>query len=179
MRRLILGVVLMTAACDGPTNSPTGITSVDAPRLNASNENGVVQSASGGAQRFSAGQFFILSFQANKHADGSVSGRYHVDAKAADAKFDVVVTCLSVVDNRAWIGGIIQNSSNPIVRDGSVSYFYVVDNGAGANGGVNPPDVVSALRLNDAVGEDLRFCAERPLALPSRAIDDGNIRVDG
>jgi hypothetical protein len=77
------------------------------------------------------------------------------------------------------VGGIIQNSSNPIVRDGTSSYFYVVDNGAGANGGVNPPDVVSALRLNDVVGAEQEFCTGMPLTLPSRAIDDGNIRVDG
>ena len=179
MRRLTVVAAFLLAACDGSAVLPTGPSAPESARFAASNGNGIVQSATGGAQRFTAGKFFILSFQANKHADGTVSGRYHVDAKAANVKFDVVVTCLSVVDNRAWVGGIIENSDSPIVVNGSSSYFYVIDNGAGANGGVNPPDIVSGLLLNDEPGAELQFCNDQELVLPSRPIDDGNIRVRG
>jgi hypothetical protein len=162
----------LSSACDGPVTHPLATSAGS-----SMNEAGVVQSAGGGAHRWTGGQPFILSFEANKRADGTVTGRYHVDFKVLSARFDVVVTCLSVVGNRAWVGGIIEKTDSPLVQVGTSSYFWVIDRGEGANGGIAPPDIISALILNDVPNAELQFCADRPVALPSRPIDDGNIRV--
>jgi hypothetical protein len=144
----------------------------------ADSPGGVVQSASGAAHRWTAGEPFILSFVANKHADGSVSGTFHADAKSLNARFNVNVTCLSVDGDRAWIGGIISDSDTPLVQAGLASYFYVIDTGEGAIGAIQQ-DIVSALRLNDVPGSELAFCAGRPTTLPFRRIEDGNVQVRG
>jgi hypothetical protein len=180
MRRLLLiATAASLAACDRPVNLPTELSSPDNASFDAVNETGVVQSASGGAIRFSGGEPFILTFEASRRSDGTLQGRYHVNVMRLDAKFDVVVTCMSIDDNRAWIGGVIEKSNNPLVVNGSASYFYAIDNAAGANGGVNPPDIISGLILNDTPGNELTFCNDQQLTIPSRAIDDGNIRIRG
>jgi hypothetical protein len=173
MRRWILLVpfVLVAAACDQPVEpvQPLGLA-----RTASLEDHGVVQSASGGAHRLTGGEPFILSFQANKRADGSVTGTYHVDVMALGATVDVNVTCMSVVGNIAWVAGIIEKSDSPLVRVGTVSYFYAIDNGEGT---ADAADQISALRLNDLAGEDQVFCNLRPLLLSRRAIDFGNIQV--
>jgi hypothetical protein len=176
MRRISLISILCAlavTACEGVPTSPGPRSDLAMPSLDAGGQ-GVVQSATGGAHRLSGGEMFILAFTANTHADGSTTGRYHVDLQSIGATFDVDVTCLSVVGNRAWIAGIIERSDHPLVREGTVSYFYAIDNGEGTG---DPTDIISAIRINDLGGQDLVFCAERPLGLSSRPIDFGNIQV--
>jgi hypothetical protein len=80
---------------------------------------------------------------------------------------------MSVVGNTAWIAGIIRNARGGLPRDGTVSYFYVVDNGEGSG----DPDEASAIRLNDREGQDAEFCELRPLALARTVIAHGNVQV--
>src|SRR5688572_22650444 len=144
MRRSILfalPLLVSAAGCDRPANPAEPLALGGAANLEG--EQGVIQSASGGAHRLSGDEMFILSFNANKRADGSVTGSYHVDVMSIGATFDVDVTCLSVEGNKAWIGGIIENSDSPLVRDGTVSYFYVIDNGEGVDA---PTDIISGVR---------------------------------
>ncbi|HEX6315307.1 MAG TPA: hypothetical protein VFZ73_10635 [Gemmatimonadaceae bacterium] len=174
MRHLSVIAVCLLAACEGPVSPPPST-----PLLNgAPPEHAVAQSVKGGAHRWSGGAPFILSVQANKRTDGSVSGSYHVDVKALNASFDVTVTCLSVVGNHAWIGGIVRDSNTPLVAAGTSSYFYVIDTGEGSIGAIQL-DIISGLRLNDTPGNELTFCADQSLTLPSRRIDDGNVQVRG
>jgi hypothetical protein len=170
MRRFLLIAPLLVAACDRPASPTQPI----ALRSSANLEAGVVQSATGAAHRLSGDEMFILSFEANKLANGTVHGRYHVDLMASGVSFDVRVTCLSVVDNIAWVGGIIEKVNGPLVREGTVSYFYAIDKGEGEGA---PADIVSGIRINDLAGRDEVFCTERPLLLSSRPIEFGNIQV--
>ena len=152
-----------------PTGPPAG--------ASANSLAGVVESAVGSAHRIRPlpdGELWVLTFNAEKRSDGAVTGYAHVDRKDLNAAWDVDVTCLSVVGNTAWIGGIIRNSRGALPRDGTVSYFYVIDNGEGAGAA---PDRASAIRLNDAAGEDIRFCTDRPLLLPASDIAHGNVQV--
>jgi len=138
---------------------------------------GVVASASGSAHRIRPlpdGELWVLSFNAQKSADGTVTGYAHIDRKDLGIAWDVEVTCLSVVGNTAWIGGIIRNARGGVARDGTVSYFYVIDQGEGES---DPVDRASAVRLNDLAGEDITFCTTRPLALPASDIAHGNVQV--
>jgi hypothetical protein len=137
---------------------------------------GIVQSASGSPIRWTAGEPFILTFVANKLADGTVSGRFHADAKYLNARFDARVTCLTVEGDHAWIGGIIESSATPLVQPGLASYFYVIDTGEGAIKAIQL-DIVSALRINDTPGSEQTFCAEHATTLPSRRTEDGNVQV--
>jgi hypothetical protein len=175
-RVLWSGVVLLFAiACSesavAPSRHPVTL-GAPTPSLG-----GVVASASGAAHRIRPlpdGELWVLSFSAQKSDDGTVTGYAHVDRKDLDVSWDVEVTCLSVVGNTAWIGGIMRNSRGALPRDGAVSYFYVIDKGEGEN---EPVDRASAIRLNDAAGEDQAFCNLRPLLLPASDIAHGNVQV--
>jgi hypothetical protein len=169
-------VLVVAVSCGGDAVSPDA--SAVAARIGAAASTGaVVESATGSAHRIRPlpdGDLWVLSFTAQKREDGTVTGHAHVDRKDLDAAWDVEVTCLSVVGNTAWIGGIIRNARGALPVNGTVSYFYVIDNGEGGN---SPPDRASAVRINDAAGEDIEFCTLRPLLLANTEIAHGNVQV--
>ena len=175
MRKLSLIAVALFAACADQSAVAPEMVAGSANRDAAASDR-VIQSASGNAMRWSGGEPFILSFVANKHADGTVTGRYHADVKRLDARFDVRITCLTIEGNQAWVGGIIESSDSPLIGVGLASYFYVIDVGEGAVRAIQQ-DIVSALALNDTPGTEAAFCASRDLTLPSRRIEDGNAQV--
>ena len=166
--------VLSLAACSG---KPPAAPSFAGPTESSTALSGVVESASGSAHRIRPlpdGELWVLTFNAEKRADGTVVGQAHIDRKDLDAAWDVEVTCMSVVGNRAWIAGIVRNARGAIPRDGTVSYFYVTDNGEGSDG---PLDRASGIRINDLPGQDQVFCTGRPLTLPDSEIAHGNVQV--
>jgi hypothetical protein len=166
-------LAVLTLACDTPIAAPD--TAVE-PFAASATHAGVIASATGAAHRIRGGEVWVLSFNAIKRADGHVTGQYRVDRKDIPVSFNVDVTCMSVSGNTAWIAGIIRNQSGDIAVNGTVSYFYVIDNGEGPNGG---GDIVSALRLNDVAGEDVLFCEDQPLLLPSAPVELGTVTVRG
>ncbi|HXV86560.1 MAG TPA: hypothetical protein VD793_07665 [Gemmatimonadales bacterium] len=111
-------------------------------------------------------------FHALQDADGNAKGSYTITLPSG-VFLTVNVTCMSVVGNTGWVAGRIAETNSSAIRVGSVSYFYAIDNGEGD--GV--PDRVSAARINDVDGEDVLFCANRPLLLPSLTVTDGNVQV--
>ena len=175
MRRPTVVFLCFLAAC-GDQSSPVQPSRLTPGARSASTGSRVVQSATSSPIRWTAGEPFILTLAAHKHADGSVTGRFHADAKSLNARFDVTVTCLSVEGNTAWIGGIIESSATPLVQPGLASYFYVIDTGEGAIGAIQQ-DIVSGLRINDVPGSEQAFCDARETTLPSRRIEDGNVQV--
>lgn len=168
-------VVLVAVACSDSAVAPrVKAESLGSP---AASIGGIVASANGSAHRIRPlpdGELWVLTFSATKFADGSVNGVAHIDRHDLGVSWSVDVTCLSVVGNTAWIGGIIRNSKGGLPRDGTVSYFYVIDNGDGAS---DPVDRASAVRLNDQAGEDIAFCTDRPLGLVATDIAHGNVQV--
>ena len=153
---LIIGA-LVAAGCGDGGRMPAA---PSAPALTgpATSLEGVVEAATGSAHKIRPlpdGELFVLTFSAVKRTDGTTTGYAHVDRKDLDIAFDVDVTCLSVVGNTAWIGGIIRNARGGLARDGTISYFYVIDNGEGSDA---PPDRTSTIRFNDRAGEDIAFC---------------------
>lgn len=172
-RSTIAVLAALALACDSPIAEPES--PIETIALNAGGA-GVIASATGAAHRIRGGELWVLSFNAKKRANGHVTGQYRVDRKDVELSFNVDVTCMSVSGNTAWIAGIIRNQRGDIAIDGTVSYFYVIDNGEGPNGG---GDIVSGLRLNDAAGEDIEFCEDQPLLLPSAPVELGNVQVRG
>ena len=138
---------------------------------------GVSASATGSGHYMSGGELRTLGFSAVRHADGSASGEFEVVIHAADAYFHVGVTCLSVRNDTAWIAGVIDRTNHPVIRPGTVSYFWTTDGGEGPDA----VDKVSTARINDGVGEDQRFCTIMPdeafSRLPGNVVLNGNVQV--
>jgi hypothetical protein len=172
-RITIPALVVLVLACDSPVDEADG--PVESFAANVSTA-GVIASATGAAHRIRGDELWVLSFNAVKRADGTATGQYRVDRKDIPVSFNVDVTCMSVTGNTAWIAGIIRNQAGDLAIDGTVSYFYVIDNGEGPNGG---GDIVSGLRLNDVAGEDIVFCEDQPLLLPAVPVELGNVQVRG
>lgn len=180
MRRLsyALAALVGLSACQ---DTPTG--AVDAADTHLARQGGsqtVVASATGSGHRVRNGRPLTFTFNAVRRADGSAEGRYYLDWQDLGPALDhqrlqvtVDVTCMSVSGNRAFIAGIITEVDGPIVQEGTVSYFYVTDNGEGSDA----VDEISALRLNDVAGEDEVFCTQQPVQLPSVPIERGNAQV--
>lgn len=165
-RLLTLAGALGLPACDVPPTSPEG-----GPEFSR----GAGRDAVTGSGHVPSGDGLReFTFHALDNGDGTASGSYKIEFTATGLFVLVDVTCVSVVGNTGWVGGRIVDSNIPVVRPGTVSYFYAIDNGEG-NGA--PPDRVSAARLNDVDGEDIRFCTERPLLLPAFNIQEGNVQV--
>jgi len=117
-----------------------------------------------------------LAFNARRHADGSASGRfeYHQVVEGTAFRFNVDVTCMGVYDgNRAKIGGVIVNSSDPTLPPGTFAWFQVFDNGEGANA---PPDESSLVGFGDAAA-NAAFCNSPALPRFGPWEVQGNVQV--
>lgn len=116
------------------------------------------------------GERRTFAFTAKNKSDGSTQGQFQINDRAEGAFFKEhgVVTCLVVVDNESWVGGVVTHSDGPTV--GISRVWRAIDNGEGSN---DPPDMISL-----AFG----VAAETCLAMPpfgTIPIEDGNIQVTG
>ena len=178
-------VVGLLGCFDGGADSPTAIEAELAPiegghSRTSEMANPVVASATGSGHRVRNDRPLIFSFHATRTRDGESQGQYYLDWKDlgpaldhARLRVEVDVTCMSVRDNIAWVAGVITAVDGPIAQEGTVSYFYVIDNGPAAT------DEISGLRLNDVAGEDRVFCEQQPLLLARTDIERGNAEVRG
>jgi hypothetical protein len=117
-----------------------------------------------------------LAFDATKYSDGSVSGHFEYIQKAGGDtfKFGVDVTCMNVYGgNRAKIGGIVTQSSDPTIAVGSYGWFQVFDNGEGANAS---PDQSSLVGFGDEAANQA-FCNSPNLPRFGPWDVDGNVQV--
>ena len=117
-----------------------------------------------------------LAFTASKYANGSVSGHfdYIQEAGGETVRFAVDVTCMNVYGgNRAKIGGIVTQSTDPTIAVGSYGWFQVFDNGEGANGS---PDQSSLVGFGDQAANQA-FCDSPNLPRFGPWDVDGNVQV--
>jgi hypothetical protein len=162
----VSGLVLAIAACADPSAlliSASPDLSLG-PATNAVIGSGHVEQAAGLRE---------FTYHAVARADGSVSGSYKI-VLASGLFFEADVTCLSVVGNTGWVGGVIRATNAAAVNIGSASTFFAIDNGEGDGAAA---DVVSNATFNGGAGADLVFCANRALALPQLTVTDGNVQV--
>lgn len=160
----------------------------------------VVQSASG-ANHFTTDPSFFgapvdnrLTFVAQRHADGTISGRFNYEQGFMGERFIFrgSVTCFEVYDtpvlqdwedippmtgNRAKWGGVVEFSNDATLPAGVFIWFQSIDNGEGADA---PPDLSTISGFGDEqANED--FCASAAVPNPNfgpHAVN-GNIQVDG
>jgi len=117
-----------------------------------------------------------LAFIANKYADGSVSGHFEYIQKAGGNtfKFGVEVTCMNVYGgNRAKIGGIVTQSSDPTIAVGRYGWFQVFGDGEGAGA---PPDQSSLIGFGDEAANEA-FCNSPNLPRFGPWDVQGNVQV--
>ncbi|HYP21157.1 MAG TPA: hypothetical protein VEY08_13880 [Chloroflexia bacterium] len=145
-------------------------------------DGGVIESMTGsGHFTGSNGEFVSFAHNAVKQADGSVTGHYVINLRSLDAVFKGPITCLQVVGNRAWVGGIAESvtSSNPNLAafEGQEMWFQVADNGEGAN---DPPDMTTSIGLTPVggpPGQAAAYCANMPPPRTFLVVEKGNIQV--
>lgn len=144
--------------------------------------NTVVASATGGSQLTIEDMFgFELidvrayGFNVVKRADGSVTGHYEHRSFDDGVPFyaEGPLTCLNVSGNRAWVGGLIESSSEPVIV-GWEMWFQVEDNGQGAN---SPADWTTLLGASPEVGSAQEYCDDAPAVNFPFDIESGNIQV--
>jgi hypothetical protein len=133
----------------------------------------VTRAATGHANLTQGGELRTFSFAAIQHADGRVTGEWELNNRATNTRLHGAVTCLTVIGNRAWIGGITEQSNNPGTVEGRGVFWRVVDNGEGAN---DPPDETSLTFTNLAAGVPELRCRNMPLPVVM-PIEAGNITV--
>ena len=131
--------------------------------------------AMGSAHTLSGGEMRIATFDAITHADGSVSGNAEINVLALNVAWHTRIECLTVVGNRAFLGGTVTTSSDTTrVRVGTKSYFWVEDNGEGDGA---PPDRVSVAGINETPEGLADFCGLVLNLLPGRDVLHGNVQV--
>ena len=173
---LAIAALVLAAGCD-VTSAPTGTGPAPAPRATIGTAAAITGIASGSGHYMSGGELRTFALSAVGHADGTARGEYQIVIHAIDRFLHVNVTCMVTRNDTAWVAGIIDRTNHPAIIEGSVSYFWAVDNGEG-DGVV---EKVSTARINDAAGEDQRFCSLTPdeqfSGLPGNVIRHGNVQV--
>jgi len=112
-----------------------------------------------------------FSFQAMTRKDGTVTGSATLHNRNSDTFIKLDINCLRVVENTAYLSGIITKSSNPSF-EGRLGLFQVVDNGEGAN---DPPDQISLVFIYP---ESTLFNCNSFDDFPLNTIEGGNVQVN-
>ena len=170
-RRIWVAVfALALCACSAESSA----VSPDLPLEAAFSGRPVAKVTGSGHFHLANGDLRTFSFNARERADGSVSGQFQINNRAFPAHAHGRVTCMTVIGNDAWLGGIIESSSNPTLV-GLVSRWQVEDNGQGQ---AASPDRINQIPLSFTPGADLAYCADTPDELtPFNDVESGNIRI--
>lgn len=142
------------------------------------------ESASGhGALATADGKKRQFTFNAQRHADGTVSGHavlINPEFTGANGRspyqLHVDISCLQIVGNIAIMGGMTSRTNDPSLVD--AVFFTVQDNGEGRGA---PRDRISRVFFWDdipaTIGDPQACLLTDPLDFPLEEIENGNIQV--
>ncbi len=136
----------------------------------------VIQSVTGSGH-LTLGEFRTFTFSARKYADGSVDGEWQLISRTGNgAKLHGNVLCLTIVGNKAWIGGEIERGPAAFsTPPNNHNLFQVIDNGEGANA---PPDQISLMSVGQPIAAVTWWCtAPDPHLIPILNIEQGNVQI--
>lgn len=133
----------------------------------------VVMKANGSGHTWTGADNLLrsFSFSALKHADGYVTGQFQLNNRAKDVAAQGSVTCLVIVGNQAWVGGVVEQvraGESTSIAVGQARAWLAIDNGEGA---ADEPDRISGFRI-------LENCETQPPWF-TNAVETGNIQVMG
>jgi hypothetical protein len=129
----------------------------------------LVASVTGHANLTHEGELRTFSFTARQYADGTIKGEWQRFTRSTNSKAHGDVTCLTVVGNEAWIGGITERTTTV----GGEVGWRVVDNGEGS-----APDQMSLQFAGGGEGSADAYCAAGPAWPPLSDIEGGDIQVN-
>jgi hypothetical protein len=115
-----------------------------------------------------------FGFTARIKSDGGADGWFEYRDVEDGTPFSAngPVSCVTVIANDAWIGGVIRSSNDPTVV-GLGAWWHVTDNGEGSGA---PADITTFLGIG-SLEQTQAFCDNHPAYRFPFAIDGGNIQV--
>ena len=179
---VLLGFGVLLVGCDGSSaGEPTGVLS-SAFTTATVGDNGPIVTGSGSVLRNLGAGDELSTFAYNAVNQGnSVGGHFTYHFRAAEFSMLGRVTCATVVGNRAWIGGVIDqvHSADPADQAfvGTDVWWLVEDNG---DGGSATADRTTSLLLTTVTTTitAASWCRDTPIvAVPLRSIVAGNIAI--
>ncbi|MGH3006123.1 MAG: hypothetical protein ACRDOS_09555 [Gaiellaceae bacterium] len=168
--RMLLATVVLTATLAVGTGSA------------GADGTSVVASASGGSVfdihdmfGFELIEVQPFTFTAQVRADGSVSGKYLYRTVDDGVPFLArgPLTCAVIEGNRAWLGGVIEKSSDSSI-EGLEMWFQVADNGE--PGADESPDMTTLIGAGGP-GTAQDYCDRAPEPMFPFFLEHGNIQV--
>jgi hypothetical protein len=177
-----LAMIAMLSAC-GDARTPTGAFTPDVDAsMNASSAITAKVTGSGHVFRDvgNGEELSTFSYSAIGRADGSASGEYQYNFRALDFSIHGTVTCVSVLGNQGWVGGVIDGITSADPADqalvGTEVWWRVVDNGQGSNDAADrTTSLLFALPTSPTTSAS--WCNDRAPRGLLRDIVHGNIQV--
>ncbi|MBI4501249.1 MAG: hypothetical protein HY700_08820 [Gemmatimonadetes bacterium] len=172
MKNFAIPALLMLVACNSESVGPAP----DPPRFSVASAVGspVSGSATGDAHILIFGDTVAerFSFSAIRHTTGLADGQFELFSEQdGGLRVHGSVTCVSVAGNQARIGGVVDQSTNPVFVGRGV-LWTVVDMGEGAGA---PPDLTSDFFL--ASPAQVNFHCAVGFFLPLIPVQYGNLQV--
>ncbi len=177
-RLVVLGLAGITAACSGaePAFAPEQVSLAVAAgplRLTGSGHFTRILADTG---------LTTFSFSAVRHPNGTTTGRYQYDFRAAGFAIHGSVTCLTTSGAQAWVGGTVDQviSDDPALQAellGVDMWWRSKDLGEGAAASDSTTGLGFKLATTTITAES--WCRDQPVALVIRAIEHGNIQLAG
>jgi len=109
-----------------------------------------------------------------RRADGTTTGEYNLESASGAVRLHGSVTCLTVIDNRAFVGGTIDRFNLDFGTPLFGVAIELVDNGEG--GAAGPDEISNVFFFVNGPEEIQQYCDDHPVG-PVMPIDDGNISV--
>lgn len=180
MKRLLslvlLAVLPLTVSCDNGTNGLTeNVLGPDVNQLTFKQDKAGTPAVTGSGHYVNTiGDWRTMSFHVKRDSDGEVRGSFRmVLHRQPPLLFGGPLTCLTVVGNEVWIGGVYEKATNPGLL-GMGFGIYAQDNGQGAEA---EPDKLLRHQRNQVPEE---WCAEmRDVSAHGQLYDvvSGNITI--
>ena len=140
-----------------------------------------VHVATGSGHTFEPPTQRVFTFTADRRPDGSLTGQFSLTITSplfgspnpSVTRLEASVVCMVVDGNRAWVGGVVKNASNP-EWIGAETAWAVEDGGEGPGA----QDFISHMRLPPQhVPGFAQFSCDNRVWTPDLPIDAGNVVV--
>lgn len=161
----LFGILLPACDAGGPQER------LAAPSFSAGQ--GVAAAATGSGGFIAAnGELRTFTFTAITRRDGTVRGQFQLVTGNADLVAHGTVTCMTVIGNRAWVGGTLDRNS--VGAPFTHGWWRAVDNSATGE----PAQISLAAVANNPDGELSRaFCENTPDDPPLITVTHGSITI--